>query len=354
MLPAYEVRHRKANLSGVTVAIVGSNSAPLLRGLKASSLATIIVVALSCGLSACSTVVSVTAAHRAASSASPERPATKTPRPAESPTPTSAAAPTFAAGVDAFAQMLSTLPTDDLPESHTGYVRELFNLWIDANGNGCNTRAEVLITESMSSVTRHGPCTIDVGSWVSLYDGLTLTAAGDLDIDHVVPLSEAWKSGAWQWDAATREQFANDLGYAGSLLAVSAHANRSKGDKDPAQWMPQAGEACDYVERWIAVKYRWSLSVDTAERNTLSATLSGCATLSETVPDKALITVSTNPGGAPAPGPAGGNGSGDGITDPDYGTCKVAKANGRGPYLRGIDPEYAFYRDGDKDGMVCE
>jgi hypothetical protein len=250
--------------------------------------------------------------------------------------------------------MLSTLSVDDLPESHTGYARALFNLWIDANGDGCNTRAEVLIIESASSVTRHGTCTIDVGSWVSLYDGVTVTAAGDLDIDHVVPLSEAWKSGAWQWDAATREQFANDLGYAGSLLAVSAHANRSKGDKDPALWMPTSGEACDYVERWVAVKYRWSLSVDTAERNTLSATLSGCTTLSQSVPNKALVTVSTNPGGAPPPVTAGGNGSGDGMTDPDYGTCKVAKANGRGPYLRGIDPEYPFYRDGDKDGMVCE
>jgi hypothetical protein len=265
--------------------------------------------------------------------------------------PTSAAAPVFATGVDAFAQMLATLPVDDQPESHTGYVRDYFVLWSDANRNGCNTRAEVLIAQTLAAITRHGSCTIDSGSWVSLYDGLTLTTAGDLDIDHVVPLSEAWKSGAWQWDAATREQFANDLGYPGSLLAVSASSNRSKGDKDPARWMPVAGAACDYVQRWIGVKFRWSLTVDSAEKTVLSATLVGCAVASQSVPTKAIVTRTSNQAPAPV---SGGSGSGDGVTDPDYGTCKVAKANGRGPYIKGVDPEYAFYRDGDKDGMVCE
>lgn len=248
--------------------------------------------------------------------------------------------------------MLATLPIDDQPESHTGYVREYFSLWSDANGNGCNTRAEVLLAQTLAAITRHGSCTIDSGSWVSLYDGVTFSVAGDLDIDHVVPLSEAWKSGAWQWDAATREQFANDLGYSGALLAVSASSNRSKGDKDPARWMPVAGAACDYVQRWIGVKFRWSLTVDSAERAVLSTTLVGCAVVSQPVPTKATVTISANP--APAAPVTGGNGSGDGITDPDFGTCKVAKANGRGPYINGVDPEYSFYRDGDSDGMVCE
>lgn len=257
----------------------------------------------------------------------------------------------FATGVDAFAQMLATLAVDDQPESYTGYVRDYFALWSDANGNGCNTRAEVLIAQTLAAITRHGSCTIDSGSWVSLYDNSTFTAAGELDIDHVVALSEAWKSGAWQWDAATREQFANDLGYPGSLLAVSASSNRSKGDKDPARWMPVAGAACDYVQRWIGVKFRWSLTIDSAEKTVLSATLVGCAVASQPVPTKAIVTTSSNQIPAPV---TGSNGSGDGVIDPDYGTCKVAKANGRGPYINGVDPEYAFYRDGDKDGMVCE
>jgi hypothetical protein len=116
--------------------------------------------------------------------------------------------------------------------------------------------------------------------------------------------------------------------------------------------MPVTGAACDYVERWIAVKFRWSLTVDSAEKSMLSATLIGCAVVSEPVPAKATVTISTNQ--APPAPVTGGNGSGDGVTDPDYGTCKVAKANGRGPYINGVDPEYAFYRDGDNDGMVCE
>ena len=257
----------------------------------------------------------------------------------------------FATGVDAFAQMLATLSVDDQPLSYTGYVRDYFALWVDANGNGCNTRAEVLIAQSQAAITRRGSCTIDSGSWVSLYDSVTFSAAGDLDIDHVVPLSEAWKSGAWQWDAATREQFANDLGYPGSLLAVSASSNRSKGDKDPARWMPVSGAVCDYVQRWIGVKFRWSLTVDSAEKAVLSATLVGCTVATQSVPAKAIVTRTSNQAPAPV---TGGNGSGDGVIDPDYGTCKAAKANGRGPYISGVDPEYAFYRDGDKDGMVCE
>jgi hypothetical protein len=72
---------------------------------------------------------------------------------------------------------------------------------------------------------------------------------------------------------------------------------------------------------------------------------------SQPVPTKATVTRTSNQAPAPV---TGGNGSGDSVTDPDYGTCKAAKANGRGPYISGVDPEYAFYRDGDKDGMVCE
>jgi len=310
-----------------------------------------LVLALALGLSGC--VPGQRDSTTATPSLSPTITKTGTPTPSPVPTasPTSAAGPVFAAGVEAFAQMLATLNVDDQPESYAGYARDYFAHWEDANGNGCNTRAEVLIAQTLAAITRHGSCTIDSGSWVSLYDGVTLTTAGDLDIDHVVPLSEAWKSGAWQWDAATREQFANDLGYAGSLLAVSASSNRSKGDKDPARWMPVSGATCDYVQRWIGVKFRWSLTVDTAEKTVLSATLVGCAVASQPVPTKATVTRTSNQAPAPV---TGGNGSGDSVTDPDYGTCKAAKANGRGPYISGVDPEYAFYRDGDKDGMVCE
>jgi hypothetical protein len=219
MLSAYEVPSRKANVPGATLRIVGKQAAVMAAVLAATLAATL-------ALTGCTPSPGPTESTRTPSATSATR-TTLTPTPVATASPTSAAEPVFATGVDAFAQMLATLSVDDQPESYTGYVRDYFVLWVDANGNGCDTRAEVLIAQTLAAITRRGSCTIDTGSWVSLYDGLTLTTAGDLDIDHVVPLSEAWKSGAWQWDAATREQFANDLGYPGSLLAVSASSNRS-------------------------------------------------------------------------------------------------------------------------------
>lgn len=246
-----------------------------------------------------------------------------------------------------FLQLLEQLPTDEAPGAHPGYNRDYFNAWIDADGDGCNTRAEVLMVESLSVVTTRGTCTVSTGEWVSVYDSVRFTDAGDLDIDHFVPLNEAWGSGAYAWDSATRVNFGNDLGYDASLLAVSARSNRSKGDQDPARWMPvNHSYFCDYAATWVAVKWRWSLSVDSLERLTLQSVLNGCSTVAISVPEKALVTT----GDALEPvAPVS-----DGVLDPDYGTCSVAQANGAGPYYQGVDPEYAWYRDRDKDGMVCE
>lgn len=263
-----------------------------------------------------------------------------------------------------FSTLLASLPTDEAPAEHSGYVRSLFKLWLDSDRDGCNTRAEVLISEALAALTQHGRCTIDSGSWYSPYDGVTLTSARKVDIDHMIPLKEAWLSGAYRWDAATRASFANDLGYPASLIAVSASSNRSKSDRDPSAWMPSnAGFLCEYAAIWVAVKYRWSLTVDSAERNTLANTLANCGEIAAPIPEKVIVTYAqeraiADPNGnsvsQPA-APAGGTrGSGDGVTDPDYGTCAAANAAGRGPYYQTIDPEYDFYRDRDKDGMVCE
>ena len=246
-----------------------------------------------------------------------------------------------------FLSLLDQLTTDDSPGTHTGYNRDYFNAWVDADGDGCNTRAEVLIMESQSAVTTRGRCTVSTGQWVSAYDGATLTDAGDLDIDHFVPLNEAWGSGAYGWDSATRVSFGNDLGYDASLLAVTASSNRSKSDQDPAQWMPtNHSYFCDYAATWVAVKWRWSLTVDSLERLTLQSVLNGCSTVSITVPEKAVVTAGTV---SEPVSPVS-----DGVLDPNYGTCSVAQANGAGPYYQGVDPEYAWYRDRDKDGIVCE
>lgn len=244
------------------------------------------------------------------------------------------------------------------------YKRSYFKLWIDADHNGCNTREEVLISEGLTNVPVGNGCAISSGRWTSAYDVQSITAASRLDIDHMVPLHEAWESGAWKWNAATRQNYANDLGYPHSLIAVSAATNRAKGDQDPDNWMPpSAAFGCQYVGRWVAVKYRWSLSVDQAEKSFLAKRLKACGSKAYVVmPTKMKIvlgktgasnTVSTGAGSA------GGSGAGviaqsSGGNDPRYSSCTKAKAAGYGPYHRGVDPEYSWYVDRDNDGIACE
>jgi hypothetical protein len=158
------------------------------------------------------------------------------------------------------------------PERRTGYTRTLFRLWIDADHNGCNTRQEVLIAEAITAPKVLAKCVLSGGRWLSRYDGLTFSAAGKLDIDHVVPLAEAWDSGAWAWTPARRQAYANDLGVPWSLIAVSATSNRAKGDQDPAEWLPPLSTyRCRYLADWVAIKARWGLSVDSKEKSAIAA-----------------------------------------------------------------------------------
>jgi hypothetical protein len=157
-------------------------------------------------------------------------------------------------------------------EEHIGgYKRSLFKHWVDANGNGKNTRAEVLIAESLISVqfTSTGK-TVSTGKWLSLYDGETWTSASDVDVDHVVALGEAWRSGAWKWSSSRRQSYANDLGVAWTLRAVTDNVNQSKSDDDPTYWLPPLESAnCVYLTEWVAVKIRWKLTVDAEERQSI-------------------------------------------------------------------------------------
>lgn len=189
------------------------------------------------------------------------------------------------------ATVLAALPV--VPEHRAGYKRTLFRLWIDADGNGCDTRKEVLIAEAIVAPRVSARCVLSGGRWVSLYDGLKFTDSSKLDIDHVVPLAEAWDSGAYRWDAARRRAFANDLGVSWSLIAVSAASNRSKGDKDPAEWLPPlASYRCQYLAVWVAIKTRWSLVVDAAEKSAIAGE-TGCA--STPVPTAAPVGVAAPP-----------------------------------------------------------
>ena len=165
------------------------------------------------------------------------------------------------------------------PEYQSGYSRSKFGDWIDADGDGLDTRAEVLIDESRVSVTISRGI-VRTGRWVSLYDNLTWTIGTDVDIDHVVALKEAWESGAYRWSASRRIAFANDLGVSWSLRAVTDNVNASKGDRDPASWLPPyRASTCTYLVGWVGVKLRWGLSVDAAEKSAISSAWSarGCA-----------------------------------------------------------------------------
>ncbi|SIO89864.1 putative secreted protein [Nocardiopsis sp. JB363] len=120
-------------------------------------------------------------------------------------------------------------------------------------------------------------CRLAGGEWFSYYDNRTIIDARSLDIDHMVPLAEAWDSGASNWSTQQRRAFANDLDEPVALVAVSAASNRSKADRDPAEWLPPAQEArCQYVTEWATVKTRWSLSIDQAELEALTTVANSC------------------------------------------------------------------------------
>jgi len=163
------------------------------------------------------------------------------------------------------------------PERGDGYNRDLFRHWVDADGDGCDTRKEVLIAESLEPVQTGSSCAILSGRWYSIYDNTETTDSSRFDIDHVVALKEAWDSGAWNWSADQRRDFANDLSQPYFLIAVSASSNRSKSDRDPAEWLPtNTSYRCAYVRIWIDVKRAWNLSVDQTEYDALRNTLAAC------------------------------------------------------------------------------
>lgn len=232
-------------------------------------------------------------------------------------------------------------------ERSAGYDRDLFPHW-DSTGGGCDVRDAVLLAEARRKPRVGERCTLIGGRWRSAFDNRLVRSTRDLDIDHLVPLAEAWRSGARRWDGSTRRAFANDLDYSLTLIAVTASANRSKSDQDPASWLPSFNRyRCTYVASWVAVKWRWRLTVDRVERLALRAGLVGCGRKRFVPrPARAAIVI----GGAVAT-PTAEQGGGD---DPRFDTCKAAIAAGYGPYVNGVDPEYDWYRDGDGDGTVCE
>lgn len=207
-------------------------------------------------------------------------------------TPAAAAAPAPGDSTTA-AAVLSTLVVS--ADRTATYDRSFFQHWVDADGDGCDTRSEVLQAESAVPVTFGSGCTVATGQWTSWYDGATWTNASDVDIDHFVPLAEAWRSGAAGWSADQRRDYANDLGYDGTLVAVTDNVNQSKSDDDVAHWLPPLASAhCTYAVDWVLVKFRWNLTVDPTERTALDGLLTGaCGDTAVTAPQKGTAPTAT-------------------------------------------------------------
>ena len=268
------------------------------------------------------------------------------------------------------------LPLTVAADQLSGYERSLFNHWIDADKDRCDTRKEVLIQEAVVLPKLSSGCVFTGGKWISPYDNLSTTDYSTLDIDHMVPLSEAWRSGAWKWSPAQREAFANDLTDPRALVAVTASLNRQKSDQDPSTWLPPENK-CTYVSNWIAIKVRYSLTVDSAEANALTSLITSCNITSITafsLPAYAItagvnpITLTATPTSAstqaaPTPLPISNSTGSKSTAAPKaekavkYLTCAKARAAGVTPIIRSKNKTlYALNKalDRDKDGIACE
>lgn len=161
------------------------------------------------------------------------------------------------------------LRTDWMPGNH----------WDRVPGTNCTTREWVLKEESRWPPTvSDSACGIDSGLWICPFTGDSVRSASRLDIDHMVPLSEAHRSGAASWPPGQKRTFANSLVYPAHLTAVTLGSNRSKGDSDPSEWLPPLPSAqCPYFRDWAEVKARWDLSMDSVEFEVVRDGLDSCA-----------------------------------------------------------------------------
>lgn len=299
-----------------------------------------------------------------------------TPPPASSrpPQPTPTTTPTKAPAKLTSAQQTVAALTVKGRGPQTGYDRGLFH-WngFDFDRNGCDQRNDVLKRDMDKPVIKPGSngCRVEAGWLQDRYSGTAIYLPREkIDIDHVVALSNAWQMGAAQWSDTTRRQFANDPL---NLVATTQHLNRQKGDSNAASWLPPKNR-CSYIARQAAVKHKYGLAITDSERDAMNRILQACPnqalpTGNEAAPRQQSSTSPAPPKPSKAkPKPSKPKPAKPATsvvppkkaqppapqTDRRFGTCKEAKRNGYGPYVRGKDPEYGWYRDSDKDGVVCE
>lgn len=212
-------------------------------------------------------------------------PPTSTTAAPSAPVPAGASAPGHVPGgtLDAAAARarLAELRTA-APGGMAGYVRDCDKAggcvfgqpWADTDRDGCDQRSQVLARDLADVVRKPGRCAVTGGQLTDPYTGKTLTKVSAVQVDHVVPLAEMWRTGAAAWTTEHRTAAANDLR---NLLAVDGKVNQAKGDKPPDRWLPPRAEFhCPYARIYVTVKSAYQLTTTRAERSALEKALATC------------------------------------------------------------------------------
>lgn len=245
------------------------------------------VLVLCCGLG---TVLSATGVINTTDTAASARPsatrhsptleAAATVSPAAAPSAKPATAKGTGKNASSALALLAKLPVRSWA-SMAGYSRAQFGpAWADVDHNGCDTRDDILRRDLTGITTRTDGCTVLTGTLHDPYTGRTIDfhrgvgTSTAVQIDHVVALADAWRTGAQKLSASRREQLANDPL---ELLAVDGPTNESKGDQDAASWLPpNTSFDCSYVADQIAVKHAYGLWVTQAEHDAMARVLQDC------------------------------------------------------------------------------
>src|SRR5690606_23217001 len=174
-------------------------------------------------------------------------------------------------------RLLAEIPVEE-PRPRGDYERDEFgSSWVDTDDNGCSTRHDILARD-LDRVQVADGCKVTEGVLDDPYTGERLEFTSEdpqaVQIDHVVPLSLAWRMGASEWDRDTRIEFANDPD---NLLASDGPANMSKGDAGPGEWQPYEGFQCEYAVAYVEVTHRYGLAVSAEDREGLDRMLGTCA-----------------------------------------------------------------------------
>ena len=270
------------------------------------------------------------------------------------PTPTTTATTVPSTPAPTMATNTLVITVAEIPANIPEYSRSEWKHWVDEDGDCQDARQEVLVEESLESVTfeTDRECRVETGQWWAPHLGYHLGNPGHLDVDHHVPLKNAHLSGGWSWDAAKKEQYANYLGEENHLVAISSRHNRSKGARGPEEWAPPDNALwCDYATDWTSIKARWELTMTQVESEIVMDMLGTCENPPEyEVEIREAMEVRV------------------GVLDPTsepegavYGSCEEAEAAGEQRvqgsqggglgYPKTIVPSA---RDGDGDGVVCE